>query len=342
MKTTIYSILAAAACGMAFGQTTAYTSPVGYATTSLAQGFNALGLSLQTPTLVAGSFETITATTLTDAEVTYAPIAGRTYVLEITSSSATPGLVGSIFEIPAANISGNTITVTTVPATDLVALGLTSTATYKLRIAPTLEEIFTKVPFASGGVLVAALSAGTADVVWVPTGTGNYVQYFLRSGTTPEFRVVGATVASPNVPLVYSDGFFVQKKGTNVSSLTISGEVKTVGTTSVAVQGFNLIGAVAPVGLNLFNSGVETNMTAALSAGTADILWVQNTNLTYTQYFRRSGTLVGSGWRVSGGTVNLTQAEAEAVSMSAGFLLQRKAASSINVKLKAPSSYSSL
>ena len=342
MKTKYIAILASlAACGLGMAQT-AYTTPVGYTTSSLLQGFNALGLNLQTPTLAAGLLGNVTATTVTATGLNFTPIAGRLYILEITTSPAAPNLVGAIFEIPAANISGNTVTVTTIPATNLVTLGLTSTATYKLRIAPTLEGIFTTAPLASGGVLTAALSSTNADIVWIPTGTGNYIQYYLRSGATPEFRAVSTNTASPNVPVVYADGFFIQKKATSVASLTISGEVKTIGTTSSAAQGFNLVAAVAPVGLNLANSGVETNLTAALSATTADVIWVQNPNLTYTQYFRRSGALVGSGWRVSGGTVNLTIPQAEAVSLSAGFLVQRKAASATNLNLKVPASYSSL
>jgi len=342
MKTKYIAILASlAACGLGMAQT-AYTTPVGYTTSSLLQGFNALGLNLQTPTLAAGLLGNVTATTVTATGLNFTPIAGRLYILEITTSPAAPNLVGAIFEIPAANISGNTVTVTTIPATNLVTLGLTSTATYKLRIAPTLEGIFTTVPLATGGVLTAALSAGTADIVWVPTGTGNYVQYYLRSGATPQFRNVATNLAAPNTPLVYSDGFFVQKKAALVASLVVLGEVKTVATSSVAVQGINLVAAVAPVGLTLSNSGVETSMTPALSVGTADVLWVQNTNLTYTQYFRRSGALVGSGWRLSGGSANLTVAQADAVSLSSGFLLQRKAVGSTNLTLKVPAFYSNL
>jgi hypothetical protein len=337
MKTYIpYSLLAAAAaCGMAFGQT-AYTTPVGYATSPLSQGFNALGLTLQTPTLASGSFETVEATSVTDTGVTFAPIAGRTYVLEITSGT----LVGSIFEIPAASISGSTVTVTTVPATDLVTLGLTTSDTYKLRVAPTLEEIFTTVTLANGGVLGAALSSGSADIVWIPNGNGGYTQYYLRSGATPEFRNVATNTASPNVPVVYADGFLVQKKAATAASLVVSGEVKTTGTNSVAVQGFNLLSAVAPAGLNLFNAGLEDDLTAALSAGSADIVWVQQPNLSYVQYFRRSGT--GAGWRVSGTTVTLTDEQTQAISLSSGFLVQRKAASAVNIDLNVPTSYSSL
>jgi hypothetical protein len=214
--------------GVASAQTTATTTPVGYVTHTLRQGYNALGLTLQTPTLAAGTFETVGATSLTDSDVTYAPIAGRTYVLEMTSGTQT----GSIFEIPAANISGSTISVITSPATDLVALGVTTSDTYKLRIAPTLEEVFTTTPLSSGGVLQAALSAGSADIVWIPISAGVYSKYYLRSGATPAFRDATTNALTPGVPIVYADGFFVQKKGASAASLTVVGELKTVGTNS--------------------------------------------------------------------------------------------------------------
>ena len=55
MKTTLYSILAAAACGMAFGQT-AYTTPVGYVSqTCLKSSDTVIGLPLQTAVRGAGA-----------------------------------------------------------------------------------------------------------------------------------------------------------------------------------------------------------------------------------------------------------------------------------------------
>ncbi|MEX1049312.1 MAG: hypothetical protein WED15_07275 [Akkermansiaceae bacterium] len=329
-----YSLLAAAAaCAMAYGDT-AYTTPVGYSTQSLIQGFNASGLTLQTPSLAAGALDSVSGTALTDDQLTFTPTAGRIYVLEIVAA-ANAAAVGTIQEIPAASISGTTITASD-DISGLVAAG----DRYILRVAPTLEDIFTTVPLATGGVLAAALSSGSADIVWVPKGNGTYDQYFLHSSTLA-FRRAGTTTPTPNVPLIYADGLLVQKRTTAAASLTVSGEVKKVGTNSVAVQGFNLLGVVAPVGLNLFNSGLDATLAPALSVGSADVVWVQNPNLTYTQYFRRSGTLVESGWRVSGASVNLTVAQAEAVTLSPGFLVQRRASSSINIGLKVPTSHSS-
>jgi hypothetical protein len=337
MKSYIpYTLLAAAAaCGMALGQT-AYTTPVGYSTQSLALGFNAAGLTLQNPAVAAGNFETITATTLTDSNITYAPVAGRMYILEFTSGSS--NVKGSIFEIPAASISGSTITVTTVPATDLVALGVTSSDKYSLRLAPTLEDIFTTVPLSSGGVLNAGLSATGADVVWVPTGPGTYAKYFLHSSTLA-FRLAGTTTPTPNVPLIYADGILIEKKSAAAASLVVSGEVKKVGTTSAISLGFNLLGQVSPVGLNLGNAGLEAALTAGLSATGADNVWIQQPNLSYIKYFRRSSN---GAWRTSTTAVDLTPSQVEAVTLSNGFFVEKKSAGTVNLKLNVPASYDNL
>ena len=333
MKSSItYSLLlAAAASSVAFGQTTAYTTPVGYTTQSLAQGYNAVGLTLQKSPVASGAFETVNGTTLTDSDTTFAPVTGRTYVLEVTSGTA----VGNIQEVLAANISGNVITTPQ-------AIGMAVGDTYNLRLAPTLEEIFTTTPLATGGVLYAALNSNSADVVWVPTGTGSYDKYYLKSGATPAFYKFGSTtLTAPNVPVVYTDGLFIQKKTATAASLTVSGEVKKVGSNTVMVQGYNLVSPVAPVGLNLFNSGLATSMVASLSATNADILWVQKADLTYDKYFRHS-TAPGNWRKVSAPAVNMTQSEAEAVAMTSAVLIQHKANTTVAVKFAAPTAYSSL
>jgi hypothetical protein len=333
MKTTLYSLLAAAAAlGFAQAQT-AYTTPVGYSTQSLLQGFNVSGLTLQTPSLAAGDFETVVGTALTDSELTFTPTAGRTYVLEIVEA-ANAAAVGTIQEIAAASISGTTIT-TPQDISGLVAAG----DKYILRVAPTLEEIFTTVPLASGGVLVAALNSTNADVVWVPTGTGSYNKYFLHSGTSA-FRIAGTTTPSPNIPLVYPDGLLIEKKTTAVASLTVTGEVKTVGTNSVIIQGFNLVGTVAPVGLTLRTAGLEDDLTAALNTTNADIVWLQNpVTLAYDKYFRHSGS--GGTWRSFNAPTVVLDPLIDPV-MPSAFLIEKKGATPSNLDLNVPSSFNSL
>lgn len=336
MKTYTYSLLlAAAATGMAFGQT-AYTKPVGYSSQALTAGFNMAGLTLQNAPIASGNFETVAGTALTDTGAAYATTAGRLYVLEITSGT----LVGSIQEIPAASISGSTITT----PQNLQTSGLAVGDTYSLRLAPTLEEIFTKIPLGQpGGVLASALSVGSSDVIWLPNGNGGFDKYYLRTGGTPavsEFRSTPANVATPNIPVVYVDGILIEKKNATAATLTVSGEVKTKGSNSTLAFGNNLVSIVAPVGLNLFNAGLEDNLDAALSAGSADEVWIQQPNKSFVKYFRRSGA--GAGWRASGTTTTLTQAEAEAIALPNSVIISRKAAGVVPLTLNVPTSYSGL
>lgn len=313
----------------------ATTTPVGYTTQTLLQGFNATGLTLHPSAVASGDFE-LTAgfgTTLTDSDTTFAPTAGRLYVLEITSGT----LAGSIQEVPAASISGSTITTTQ----NLEALGLTDGTTYNLRLAPTLEEVFSTTPLASGGVLVASVLPSTADIVWVPTGVGGaYDKYFLSSGAFRRLTGTSTSVLAPNVPLVYADGMLIQKRTTAAASLTVTGEVKKTGTNMPIVQGFNLFSAVAPVGLTLRTAGIEDDITASLLTSTADIVWLQNpSTLAYEKYFR--STANGGEWRaLSAPTVALNPAVDPP--MSSGFYVQRKASTSVTLDLKVPTSYSSL
>jgi hypothetical protein len=330
MKTYLsYSfILAAAACSLATGQT-AYTTPVGYNSMPLKAGFNSLGLTLQTATLVAGNFETVAGTVLTDTGTTFSTISGRTYVLEITSGV----LTGVIQEVLATSISGSSITT----PSNLQTLGLTTADTYKLRLAPTLEEIFTTTALSAGGVLQSGLNSIGADVVWIPTGTGTYDQYFLHSSGT--FRKAGTATLTPNIPVVYSDGFLIQKKGAAAATLTVAGELKKTGTNSVIVPGYNLLSIVAPVGLNLFNVGLEDDITTGLNVTGADLVWVQKADLTYKKYFRHTT----GNWRdADSPTVNLTQTQVEAITLPTGILIQHKANTTINVDLNVPAMFSGL
>jgi hypothetical protein len=345
MKTTFYSLaLAAVTCGFAVAQTTAFTTPVGYSTQQLGQGFNLVGLTLQTPTIAAGKFETITATTAVDNDVIYAPVAGKTYVLEITSGT----LIGGIFEVPAANISGGTLTITTVPASNLVTLGLTTSDTYKLRLAPSLVDVFTLNPLASGGVLAAAVNVANSDVVWVPTAVaGVYDRYILRlvSGVPGFQRVTGTTtsvaVDGNLIRLIYADGVLIQKRTAATASLTVSGEVKLVGTDSVLGQGFNLISSVAPVGLTLRTANFITTpptLASAVNVANSDIIWVQRSNLSYDRYYFHSTT---SRWRDAGTNTELPLAT-DPVLGSAFYIQKRTATPLAPLNLAVPASYSGL
>lgn len=341
MKTLIplTALVALAASSTAFAQTPAFSKPSGYTTQTLAQGLNLVGISLQTPSLASGKFETITSTTLTDSQITYAPISGRTYILEITSGTQS----GSIFEVPAANLSGNTITVTTVPATDLTTLGLTTSDTYNLRVAPSLVDIFTTTPQASGGVLRATVNVANSDIVWVPIAPGSFERYFLHTDGGYR-RVTGTSSFVPvdgnSVPLIYADGVIVQKRQATAASLTIVGEVKLVGTNGVLTRGFNLVNVVAPAGLTLRTANLITTpatLASAANVANSDVIWVQKPNLTYDRYYYHNT----QGWRDAATNTNLP-AQTDPVLSGAIYIQKRTTAVLAPLRLAVPSSYSQL
>lgn len=302
----------------------ASTTPVGYASQTISQGFNLVGLTLQGSATAVGNFETVAGTALTDTGVTYSVTAGRTYVLEITSGT----LNGTIQEVLAANISGSTITT----PDNLQTSGLLVGDTYKLRLAPTIEEVFG----VDGSVVTRGANSGVADVIWVPNGATT-TQYFIHP--TGNVRIAGGQVLAPNVPLIYSDAVWVQKKGLTSTTLTVTGEVKLTGTNSVAVQGYNLVSIVAPVGLNLFNSGLAEDIAVGANAGVADLVWVPTGAGAYSKYFRHPTGF----WRDSAAPlVNMTQAQAEAVVFPSAVLVQRKGLTAAALSLNVPTTYSSL
>jgi hypothetical protein len=309
MKTYTYSLLlAAAASGMALGAETAYTTPVGYTTTTLKQGFNNVGITVHSATKAAGDLEVISAGSVQDtsAGVNFTTSLGATgviHILEITSGPA----VGVVSEIS----SWTTDTITTVD--NLVTAGVVAGNTYRIRKAPTLEEIFTT--NTTTGPLTAG-TATTADLVYVPTGVpGQYTLYFLSGAGA--FRSVSPAAAAPNVPLVYLDGLFVQRKAAGTKDLVVSGEVKPEKAAGKLVTGFNYLGTVFPVGSTVQNSGLENYLLAG-TATTADLIYVPTaTPGQYTLVFRS-----GAGtWR----TVS-PAAVAPTIDLTGAIFIERKGA----------------
>jgi len=323
MKTTLYSILAAAAaCGMAFGET-AYTTPVGYTTQTLVTGFNNVGLTVHLPTLAAGNLEVVGTSSVQDTTVgtdftVSLGATGRIHILEITSGTA----VGKVSEI-------STWTADTITTVDnLSASGVVAGDTYRIRKAPTLEQIFGTAT--SGGPLTAGTSA-TADLVYVPTGVPNqYTQYFLN--TAGAYRSVVPSALAPNVPLVYLDGIFVNRKAAGTGSLVVTGEVKPEKAGGNLVSGFNYLGTIHPVGSTIQNSGLENFLLPGTSA-TADIVYVPTgTPNTYLQVFRST---IGT-WR----TVVPAGLAPDPVNLNGAIFINRKGATNSPWAINKPSTWS--
>jgi hypothetical protein len=318
-KITLLSAAACGVCGLAFGQSTAYTAPVGYTTQTLKPGFNNVGITVHQPAKAAGAFEVIGASSVQDTTVginftTSLGTTGIIHILEITSGPA----LGLVTEISAWTAD----TITTVD--NLVTAGVVTGNQYRIRKAPTLEEIFTT-NIVDGPLTPGA--ATTADLVYVPTGVaGQYTQYFLNA--VGAFRKVSPAGLSPNVPVVYLDGLLIHRKAVTDKNLVITGEVKLDKTSGQLVPGFNSLGTIYPTGSTIQNSGLE-NFLLAGAATTADLIYVPTTPGQYLQVFRTAGGV----WR----TVS-PAAVAPTIALTGAIFIQRKGAAT-SYSLNPPSTW---
>jgi hypothetical protein len=324
------TILAAIALtGISPAQTTAHTKPVGYTTQTLAANRqNWVGINLMTPVIASGSFTAVSGATFSDADTdfTQAITAGKTAVLEITSGTA----AGTVQDF--VSWSGNSITL---PA---VVSGAAIGDTYKIRLAPTLQEIFPV------GTLTGSLSASTADKVWIPTGAGTYTRYWYKTGTSAGWRTTtngtnDTGAVTGDVSLLYIDGIIVEKKGT-AKDLVLSGEVKTTGSNVLLTQGQNLISIVPPTGATLFTSGLQGDIAGSGSASTADIVWVPTGANSYIKYWYKSTS--PAAWCTTSTGTNNTGAVANDVPLPPSVFIQRRSATPKVVSMDVPAAYSSL
>jgi hypothetical protein len=333
MKTYLsYSfILAAAACGLATGQT-AYTNPVGYTTQSLAaNSFNLVGLNVVSPTLTAGVLTSAAGTTVGDSTQNFTTLipAGKMAILEITSGAAA-GLVQEFTSWSAGVI--------TLPVSASAAVG----DSYKVRLAQTVQQLFDATNLTTAGI-----NPTNADKVWVPTGIGGaYTKYWLKTGVNAGWHttVNGTTdtgLVTGDIPVIYIDGLLVEKKGT-ATDLVMSGEVKTKNSNSLVVNGFNLLSIPSPVGSTLFTAGLTaTDLTpAGINPTNADKLWVPGPGGSYTKYWLKTG--VSAGWHTTVTGTTDTGLVTTDVTLPAAVFIERKATGSGVVSLEVPTGYSSL
>jgi hypothetical protein len=322
-----YSLLAAAAlCGVALGQS-ATTTPVGYVTQTLpANQFSFIGLTLHNSVEIAGVLDSSTSNSVTDNGVDFSAIleAGATYILELPS--------GVIQEITAWNASGVLTT-----SDDISASVVDGTTTYKLRKAATISDIFGAdnsaglTPDEDGDYL-----SGN-DIVFVPTAGGDLVQIFFfddGAGTTGWFDSGFGDAA--NFPIVYADGFYVQRTAGAPIELVTSGEVKTVPTSSMLLPSWNFVSSVAPVGLTLGNSGLEAYVSADSEGDylAVDNIFIPNVDGSFTVafYFDDGDT---TGW------FDIGFGDASDFALEGGFLILNRGGSK-PYTISVPTSYSSL
>jgi hypothetical protein len=329
MKPLSYALIAAvAACGLATAQTTAYTTPVGYTTQTLAaNNFNLVGINLMTPTLVASKVTAVAAEVISDSTINFTTAlpAGKMCVLEVTSGVA----AGTVQEF--VTWATNTITVPT------AITGLAIGDTYRVRVVPTLQEMFPV------GFLAGSLGAAGADKVWVPNGAG-YLKYWYKTNAPIGWHTTttGANdggLVSGDIPLVYTDGMLIEKKAV-AKDLVISGEVKTTGSNALLAQGFNLLGVTPPVGLTLFTSGLQGDIAGALSAAGADVVWVPAGGGAYTKYWYKTNAPIG--WHTTTTGSNDTGLVAADVNLPPSVFIQRRSATAKVITWDVPAAYSTL
>lgn len=318
---TIAAALAASGISQAQGTPDpAFSKPSGYVTQDLIQGFNMLGINLQSSPVASGSFSTVGSGTASDSTKDFTALlaAGSIYILEVTGGSQ----AGAISEV--VSWSGAELT-----TSDNMALsGIVATDSYVLRKAPTLEEVFGT----SNSVLAKSNSVVNADVVWVANGPSQYIRYFQnnagawRNASNPGF--------APNTPLIYLDGIFIQKKSAGTVSLTVTGEVKTQSVKAQIAQGFNLLGTVYPAGSTLQNIGLESVLVKSNSVVNADVVWLSDGAGGYTRYFLNNAGL----WR----NATTPGFAPDNVPITSGILIQKKSSGSEALVLVPPTFYSNL
>jgi hypothetical protein len=328
-KITYSLLLAAASCGVSLGQTTAYTTPVGYTTQTLtANAFNLVGRNVLPPTLVAGKVTGVSGAAVTDTSanfLTALPV-GKTCILEITSGIAS----GTVQEF--VTWTADTITL---PA---AVAGIAANDSYTVRIAPTLQTTFPV------GTLTGSPLATNADKVWVPNGVGGYVKYWYKTviapvgwhTTTSGINDTGVVVG--DIPLISIDGVLIEKKGA-AGSLVQSGEVKTTGSNVLVNPGFNLISINPPVGLTLFTSGLNGDILGSPLATNADKVWVPNGLGGYTKYWIKT-VIAPTGWHTTTTGVNDTGLAVD-VALPSSVFIERKGGAKV-LTMDVPAGYSNL
>ena len=319
-------VAALLAPGALFAQTSSTTIPVGYTTVALAPDkFTLLSITTQQPTVASGvlTAESASDVTTTGVDFTTLLTTGVTYILELPD--------GVIQEV-----TSWTATTLNTPQ-DVTASVVPNTTTYKLRRADTVASIF-------GAANSAGLTADddedpyNNDLVLVPNASNAFdtVYYFTGEGAEGWYTVAGDP--ANDLVLNYSKGLFVQRGAGSTINLVLDGEVKITPTSGSLVAGYNFLGSVAPVGLTLGTSTLNTFLTFATNETEANdiadnVLWQKPDGSYRTAYYFNDGETVG--WFDTVGD------PAEDLPLDTGFLIFNKGVAK-PYAVNLPSSYSSL
>jgi hypothetical protein len=309
MKPYLFSIIAAAAaCGLAQAQTTAYTTPVGYTTKTLKPNiFNLVGVTLHNPTVAAGVLdaETSAPNTVTDNEVDFTATltGGSTYILELAD--------GTVQEIT--SWAGSVLTT----PDDISGFVTPGTTKYKLRKASTVSDIFGATNSAALTPSVDGDFTVNTDLVLIFNGASFDTIYYINDGGGTEGWFDDAGNPAESKVVAYPESLFVQRVAGSDIDLVVTGEVKTDGTNGVLAAGFNYLNGVAPAGMTLASSGLSSSVLASPDGDytVVDNVLIQNTDGSYTTHFYIDDGGGTTGWFDDGGN------STDTAPLDGGFLL---------------------
>jgi uncharacterized protein (TIGR02597 family) len=348
MKSYIpYSLLAAiAACGLATGQETAYTTPVGYISqTCAANSDTIVSLPLRQSAAAAGALSGAPDTATVPGSAIYTlsgspgftvdAYAGTHYV-KFTSGAD----IGRWYAITAN--TANTITVDLNGAT----VGAVDTDTLEILKFWTLNELFnpaasTTDPLTTGNAIVAStsqLAAGRRTSVLLPDMTSAGINlaptttYYVNGGI---WKKQGSGATDFGGDQLWPDSYFIIRNPSAVTSpttYTVTGEVE-VGEFDVALgtqagtSQDNFVGIpravdVALNDLNLGGTAAFVDSTSQLAAGRRDQLLVFNNAASgqnkapVTTYYRNAGL-----WKKQGG--GATDFGADVIPAGSGFIIRK-------------------
>lgn len=303
MKTILYSLLAAAACGMALGQT-AYTNPVGYVSQQCKGNSDTIvAIPLRKSSAFAGTLSAAPDTITTPGSA-------------ILSLSGTPNLVVNAFagsyyakfkkSSPAAAGDGQWFSITANAAASLTvnlngaAISAVSGAALEVIKYWTLNELIdpalsTTDYTTTGNVMMAStseLSGGRRTQLLIPNLIGNGVNlsptttYYVNAGIWKK-NAAGST--NFGIDQLWPDTYFIIRHPSQVlthTTFTATGEVEptdiNVGLrTQALVSQDNYVGIPRPVdttlnALNLGGTAAFLTSTSELSGGRRDQLLVYN------------------------------------------------------------------
>jgi hypothetical protein len=310
-----------ATAGLASAQT-AFTTPVGYHTETVSQGFNVIGVNLVDAPLVSSALTGAAGATLTDANV------------DFTGALAD----GSLYSIEFANGAWSTITEFTANSvTTADALTVDADASYVVRKVRTLADYF-----GADGAGFKEGDANTADIIWIPNGEAFDKAFYAAAdplfGIEAGWQLVGVNGDQANFPIPFTKGLIVQKQDAGDLDLTFTGHVKLTPTTVTADAPFTYLSRIYPAGATLGNSGLDAGVTEG-DANTASNIWLPTGPGVYDKgFFAAADPLFGieAGWQLVG--VNGDQAAAP---LTSGYIVQRNS-EAFTVTLTPPAFYADL